>query len=157
MTPPRKYMSRIDDAGRLVIIRSDGEPLTTADKEWFDETVTYTLRNQAVMQARGYTPDKESTQPGNLHPSIEKLKQLINERGIQLRLLSSGLGRRPGALAEWLRGVTKPYHVDVYALFGILGYRQVAVPLEAMHEVMPIVEQYERAEQEELNRLSMGG
>lgn len=156
MTIHRRYLSRLDEGGRLVIIRSDAKPMEPKEKTWLDYVITKALRNSAMLASKGVPPDEDHLQPGNLHPSIERLKALISEGGYQLGLLSTSLGRRPKALSEWLRGVSKPCHTDVYALFGVLGYRQVGVPLEVLGEVQAILDAHEERKREMLYQESMG-
>ena len=145
MTYARTYISTRDLGGRLVIVRSDGQVITPDEKAWFDKAVTDKIRSEKLIAAKSAAVpmSMDEDEADNLvHPMLITLRSKVNDRGFDRRMgeLSALIGRRKTALSEWLRGLAKPYFVDVYALFGLLGYRLVAVPMEILDTVLDQVQ-----------------
>lgn len=156
MTVQRRYLSSLDAGGRMVIIKSDGSPIATDEKQVIDKAVTRWIRNESLRIGRGLPDDAEFLLPGKMHPTIELLKKIINEREYELTMLSNLLGRRAKAVSEWLREVSKPYHTEVWSLFRLLGYRQMAIPESAVAEVEELIRQHEKDLQDFDAEHSMG-
>lgn len=137
MTHVRRFISTIDAGGRLVIVKSDGTSISRDEKLWFDQTITAQLRTDLAMAAKGYIQHAvlyEDT-PQGLHPMIEVLKGCAERSDMRLTVMSKLIGKRKTAASEIFRGHVSPFFKDVYALFGMLGYRLMPVPWKHADEV----------------------
>jgi hypothetical protein len=154
MTPVRKYLSRVDEAGRLVIFRSDGQPITMHEREWFADLVTRQLRTDAMMTRKGYLPlgdvmeengitavkHRRSGERVPVHPLIHELKRMLGVRKWNLATTSEAIGLRKTALSEWMRGMMDPTMRNVAGAFGAMGYRLVPVPITDEHEIRQVID-----------------
>jgi len=142
----RTYLSRVDEAGRLVIFRHDGVPITKEEQDWFAQTVTVQLRtdnmtathqhdtvslDQPVLSGRNRKTGEEVL----VHPLIHELQALIQARGWRLAAVSRALGFRNSALSEWMRGMFRPNLANAAAAFGAAGYRLVPVSFRIEEDV----------------------
>lgn len=153
-TNARKYLSRVDEGGRIVILRSDGEPFTASDKSWFDEVITRALRQSATFETDGGT-GSEASDNGD-HPTMLRLRAILSKQTFSYASLSVMMGKRKTALSEWLRGTSKPLYHEVYRLFSMLGYRLHPIPTEIEADVIDLVALAERLRTAKLAELNMG-
>lgn len=155
MTSVRKYISTIDEGGRLRIVRSDGQEITELEKTWFDNLVTTELRNEkthaAAMRRVQYKESK-----GNTHPLMLTFGLIARNQGMNLTQLSYALSKRRSAVSEWLRGNAKPQLEEAYALFGMAGYKLMAVPNTIVDQVRNAVLSEEARVAQIDKKISMG-
>lgn len=141
MSTIRTYLSRIDEAGRLVIFRHDGVPITKDEQDWFAKTVTVQLRTDNIQVARpGHAKpldelilvgqSRKTGEDIQVHPLIHELQALVQVRGWRMSVLSRALGYRKTALSEWMRGLFRPTLAAVAAAYGAVGYHLVPVPFK---------------------------
>ncbi len=164
----RRYIARVDEGGRLVIIKSDGTPITMEELAWFNQTVSRQLRVDLATGSKGTTEDEILYGPDIVagtnragetvvvHPLLHSLKSKILLRGWRFASLSQLLGRRPSAVSQWLRGENEPRFKDVVALFGLLGYKFIPIPLEIASQIGEQVDAAEERLANDMRRHSMG-
>lgn len=164
----RRYISAVDPGGRVVIIKSDGTPFTESQKKWIDAAVTKALRAELAAGMHGTYPDevldsedtlvrvKPDGERVHVHPLMIRLKQIIKLRGWAYAQLSQFVGRSKSLVSRYIRGEMDPHLKDAAALFGLLGYRLVAAPLDVLDEVNEVIARKEEEIAKALHVHSMG-
>lgn len=147
----RKFLSRVDEGGRIVVLRSDGMPFNAEDKKWFDAIVTRALRQDNLIQR-----DLELAE-SDVHPTMLKLRSILNKQSFTYGSLSVIMGKRKSAISEWLRGNSFPFYHEAYRLFSMLGYRLHPVPTEVEAEVLDLIKQGEQQREDKMAQINMGG
>ena len=165
----RRYISGIDPGGRMYIIKSDGTAFTQGQKKFIDAAVTRALRAELAAGMHGTYPDEvietddnfvREDKHGNkiyVHPLMVSLRRIIRMRGWSYASLSEAIGRNKSLISRYVRGDNEPNLKDAAALFGTLGYRLAAVPIDMLGEVNEMVARYEEEQAKALMQYSMGG
>lgn len=169
MTSLPTYLTTLRE-GRLVVYRTDGVDMTETEREWFRSNMTVQLRTDKLMQNAGKQLEAALAEPDieegahaktgkvvRVHPLLNQAKRIITRRGWRLAAVSEMLGRRSAAVSTWFRGQATPSMQDLYALFGLAGYKLVPVPLgECLTEVESMVRIAEEMLQDEVEHDSVG-
>ena len=151
MTNAPKYMTRLID-GQVRIFRSDGQTMSEDDAKWVRKVLTAQVRAEALAISAGKRIDAALDEPdvdeglssrtGSriiVHPLIHKMKQIIKANGWPLAVVSRLLGKSDAAVSTWLRGQATPSMTDLFALYGLAGYKLIPVPLAAVQEAQALV------------------
>ncbi len=169
MTTLPRYLLTHTDEQRIVIFRTDGADITDAEADWFRTTMTQAIRTKHLMENANANLDAalaepdvaEGTSPRTgarviVHPLVNTLKNMIKQRGWALSRISQMLGKGDQAMSTWFRGMARPSMQDVYASFGLLGYRLMPVPIQISKEVLDLVKQAEHDNAQEDIKNSLG-
>lgn len=164
-----KYLLTHTDEQRIVIFRTDGANITDHEADWFRATVTQAMRTKHLMENAKASLDAALAEPdvtegvspktGSrvvVHPLVNTLKAIIKDRGWSLARISQMLGKGDAAMSTWFRGMARPSMQDVYASFGLAGYRLMPVPIQISSEVMELVKKAEHDNAQEDIKNSLG-
>lgn len=163
------YLLTHTDEQRVVIFRTDGAEITDTEAQWFRDTLTAALRTKHLAEVANFNinaalaePDvAEGTSPRTgsiipVHPLINQVKATIKKRGWSLAAISRLLGKGDAAVSTWFRGQAQPAMKDVYALFGLAGYKLMPIPLQIVKDVEASVAMAEEVLMELTNEDAVG-
>lgn len=169
MTTLPKYLLTHTDDQRIVIFRTDGADITDAEADWFRVIVTTALRTKHLMENAKTNLDAALHEPNvaaglsprtgsqiMIHPLVNALKGMIKQRGWSLAKVSQMLGKGDSAMSTWFRGQAKPSMQDVYASFGLAGYRLMPIPIQVSAEILELIVKGEEENAQEDIKNSLG-